>query len=78
MIRFFYDNLSNSSASWLFYLPGFALILFGLIVLLAPEILFALIAAFFFLSGLSLLGWAHSLRKGVGRKPRQTGDVWIE
>jgi hypothetical protein len=46
--------------SALFYLPGILCILFGILIIMMPEILVALVATFFFMIGFSLIG--------VGRK----------
>ena len=45
----------------IFYLPGIALILFGLVVLFEPRILVAIVATTLIMSGVSLLGVAYRM-----------------
>jgi hypothetical protein len=52
----------GAPVSWRAYLPGLALIGFAVLVLVAPEILAALVAAIFFTAGLAALSFAWKLR----------------
>ena len=51
---------------WIVYVPGILMILFGLAIIVMPEILVALIAAFFIISGISLLGVARTMSGKFG------------
>jgi len=57
-----FSSAKSSAGTWL-YLPGALLVFMGLVVLLAPEILVAIIASILFIAGFGLLSWAHRFRK---------------
>ncbi len=49
------------------YLPGLCLVAFGLLVLIEPRILVAIVAATLILAGFSLLGIAHKIASSSER-----------
>ena len=55
--------------SKMIYIPGIIMVLFGILILLMPEILVALVASFFIFAGISAIGAARafsSKMKGGG------------
>lgn len=63
MTTWTYERRSlGPTVSWRAYLPGVALISFAILVLVAPEILAALVAAMLFTAGLAALSFAWKLR----------------
>jgi hypothetical protein len=67
---FYIDNLNRQVPSgtapgsgMLFLLPGLLLIGLGILILIMPELLAAMVAAFFIFVGISLLGLGLNLRR---------------
>jgi hypothetical protein len=66
---------------WVLFLPGAASILFGILILMLPEILVALVAGAFIFVGATLLSIAWRVRNGgrsrftsmFGDDPRRPG-----
>lgn len=56
----------------LLMLPGFFLTLMALAILIWPELLAYMVASVLLLVGLSLLGWAWSLRQAERRAEQNT------
>ena len=62
----------------IYYLPGILAILFGLTILLFPQILVALVATFFIMFGMTIIGWGHYLRSSLrGGRGRQKTTIEI-
>jgi uncharacterized membrane protein HdeD (DUF308 family) len=57
------------------YMPGSALILFGLMILAFPLLLVALISLFFIFAGIIVLFWASQLEK-MEKDPLNEAAVW--
>lgn len=77
MFLAFNHNGSKSSESMIAYMPGAFLLLFGILVLLVPEILVILISSFFLISGVGMLLWTHRLRKMASEEKKKDYEIHI-
>lgn len=75
----FYDNYTATLSSpwWLFALLGGNFILLGILILIFPELLAWLVAAFLIFDGALLLGIGWQLRRLKRRYERWRDDWWL-
>ncbi len=77
--RFTYYNGSSSSGWWLLMGPGILLILFGLAILIWPQLLAYLVAGALLFACVSLTLWAWRVRRlGQQMKSRHNPTIYYE
>jgi len=69
--RHFGTGLGRIAAWWVFLMPGLALVGFGVLILLVPRLIEVMVAAFFILAGLSLVGVGLEARRTTRRGVRR-------
>lgn len=62
-------------ASWLLMLPGLALIVLAVAILIWPELLAYLVAAAILTAGVVLTGWGWGVRRSLRREQRDRYTV---
>ena len=76
-VRFFrtgqrFSQQAGGFGRWLFIAPGLMLILFGVAILLWPELLAYMVAGLFIAIGFSITGWGWRL----SQRQRNTAARW--
>lgn len=57
--------MQGTNFPWGLYAPGVTLIGIGILVLILPEFLVALVATLLFVAGIGALIWARKIHKGL-------------
>lgn len=63
----FLDRTAGRNAWLVPFVPGVALVVFGLLIVLLPQLLIAMVAALFVLGGIALISLGWRIRSGGPR-----------
>lgn len=75
----YYSGSSSGGGWWLLMAPGILLILFGLSILIWPQLLAYLVASALLFAGVSLTLWAWRVRRlGKQMKSRHDPTIYYE
>jgi hypothetical protein len=70
---------AGGAASWLLMVPGLALILLALSILIWPELLAYLVAGAILMAGIVVTGWGWSMQRAARRRARNANVVtWTQ
>jgi len=72
------QRFGRPAGGWLLMAPGLALVLFGLAILIWPELLAYMVASLLLFVGLTLLAWGWQMKQAQRQMEKRTQNGYNE